>query len=189
MDTKEIWLIIIAIAGWGWGIFQYFLKRKHQQKDKVIDRRYEAYKSYLRKSDELMENLRMDPGAVYGFSEELVVAFQSGNDEIVNKALVRFNTDVVDFVKKATQPLLIIKGELNELKLICSEELMNLINSYTSMIEDFNNQAQIAIGHIQSSKPESLNDKLQPFINNPDWNRFKTINDEIIALMRKEIAT
>jgi hypothetical protein len=38
----QISLVCIAFVGWLWAVAQFFLSRRHQRKDKILDRRYEA---------------------------------------------------------------------------------------------------------------------------------------------------
>ena len=52
MDNKDILLIVIAFLGWLWGIIQFIINRKYHNKDKQIDRKYEAYSSYMKKCDQ-----------------------------------------------------------------------------------------------------------------------------------------
>lgn len=64
MDKKDIILIILAVPGWIWAIFQFIINRINQKKDKLIDRKYDAYSAYMKKTDEINNNLRKDPNMV-----------------------------------------------------------------------------------------------------------------------------
>lgn len=72
LALKDIILIIIAALGWIWGVVLFAFNRKIQKKDKVIEKRIEAYSAYLKKIDELTKNMRSDPQMVYGISTEFM---------------------------------------------------------------------------------------------------------------------
>ena len=91
MKQKEIWLIIIAILGWSWGVTQYFINRRNQKKDKNSDRKYHVYSTYMKKADELMTNVRTDPNMIYGITTDFIKVVLNGDEKVINKALIEFN--------------------------------------------------------------------------------------------------
>jgi len=188
MDKREIIYIIIAILGWGWGVIQFFLKRKILKKDKLIDRRFEAYSGYLKKSDELMNNVRTDPNMIYGIFPELFKGIISGDSHAADNALNEFNTKLFDIVKKASEPLLILNQELRVLQLVCSAELTPKIEELRALSIDFNNEVTGILNTISSKK----NDKekasfYKAFSADERWRKFDSLNKEILQIMRKEI--
>lgn len=184
---KDILLIIVAFFGWSWGIIQFIVNRRNQRKDKLIDRKYEAYLAYMKKADELMNNLRTDPNMIYGVSTDFLKAALSENEEQINNALIQFNGKLIDFVKKATEPLLILKQELNSLLIICSDELSSKIAEFTILTTDFNNAMQNSLSLISSNDSNSIIRHFKTLGHDERWLRFESLNKEIIRLMRKEI--
>ncbi len=166
-------IIIIGALGWLWAIIQFFLKRRNVKKDKAVERRFVAYSTYMKKSDEIMKNLRTDSKMIYGFPNEFINECLKGDEESINEALLRFNSEIVEFTKKATQPILILSQELNSLKLVCSDELLPKIEEYKKLLNDYFDLAQIMAN--------GSND--EPF----GMKRFTELNNEILTQMRKEI--
>lgn len=118
MDKKDIFLVILAFLGWSWGVFQFIINRRLNKKEKMIDRKYEAYPAYMKKADELLNNVRNNPNMIYGISNDFMKVAPNGDEEEVNNALIKFNEKILDFVKKASEPLMIMKKELNALQYI-----------------------------------------------------------------------
>ena len=163
MENKDIWLVLIGVAGWSWGIFQFFLKRNYQKKDKLTDKRFEAYTAYMKKSDELMNNLRTDPNMIYGVSSEFMEVALRGDSEEINTALVDFLEKTKQFVKKASEPLMIIRSELNSLRIICSKELEKLIEEFDVLVVDFNNHMQKTLSSINPNDANKMTRELETF--------------------------
>ena len=189
MEHKDILLIVIAFFGWTWGIIQFFINRRNQKKDKLIDRRFEAYSAYMKKADELMSNVRNDPNMIYGISTDFMQIALSGDEEKMNNALIQFNEKLLEFVKKATEPLLILKQELNSFLIICSDELSSKIEEFSLLTTDFNNEMQKSLSLISPNDSNSMVRQLETLGQNERWLRFESLNKEIINQMRKEIGT
>ena len=49
MENKDVWIITIGILGWSWAVFQFFIYRRNQKKDKAIDKRFDVYSAYMKK--------------------------------------------------------------------------------------------------------------------------------------------
>jgi len=189
MENKDIWLVLIGIAGWSWGIFQFFIKRNYQKKDKLTDKRFEAYTAYMKKSDELMSNLRINPNMIYGIPVGFMEKALSGDIEATNKALAKYFEDLNEFVKIASEPLIIIKQELNSLRIICSKDLEKLIEEFDILVVDFNNHMQKAMSNINPNDTNKMTRELKTFGQEERWQRFESLNKGIINLMRKELGS
>jgi hypothetical protein len=189
MEQKDILLIILAFLGWSWGIFQFFINRSNQKKDKLTDRRFEAYVSYMKKVDELMTNVRTDPNMIYGISTDFMRIALTGDEELINNALLEFNEKLLDFVKKATEPIMILKQELNPLLITCSKELGIKIEELIYLSTDFNNEMQKALSQISINNTDSIVRELNTLGHDKRWLRFENLNQEIISQMRKEIGS
>jgi hypothetical protein len=187
MEFKDICLIIIALLGWIWGITQFFINRSNQKKDKLLDRRYEAYSSYMKKVDELMNSIRTDPQMIYGISPDFMKIAVTGEEVEINKALIQFSQKLLDFVKKTSEPLLIMKQELNSLMLICSNKLEMHISELIKLVTDFNNEMQNSLGHISPNDSNEMIRKLITLSNNERYSKFEALNKKILKQMRIEI--
>jgi hypothetical protein len=187
MNTKDIILIIIAFLGWIWGIIQFLINHRNQRKDKLIDRKYIAYSTYMKKIDEIMNNIRNNPNIIYGISNDFMKVAITGNEEEINVALLKFNEKLIDYVKRSTEPLFIIKQELNLLLIICSDMLKNKVEELIGLITDFNNEAQKCLALISPNDSNQMIRELQTFAHNERWLRFQELNEEIIKMIRTEI--
>jgi hypothetical protein len=187
METKDLILISLAFLGWSWGIFQFFINRKSQRKDKMIDRRFEVYSDYMKKTDELMNNVRTDPNMIYGISTEFYKEILTGDEEQINQALIKFNEKLHEFVKNASEPLMILKQELSSLLLVCSNELRPLIEQYRFLATDFNNEFQNVLGTLSTNDAQKMQEKLTTMGHDTRWKQFESLNEDVLLIMRKEL--
>lgn len=186
MKVELIITIIIAIGGWGFGLYQMFKNRQWQQNDLLANRKYDIYCSFMKKLDEISNSIRHNPNMIYGFSNELIQSILKGNEEEVNNALVKFNQRIVDFVKTSTEPLMIINQEINPLLLVSSDALSQKLLRLKELNTDFNNEMQNCLSIISAKDPNSYK-VLETVGHDQRWTEFQNLNQEIIELMRKEI--
>lgn len=185
MNT-ELWLtIIIALVGWIWAIIQFTCKRTWDKKDMLVAKRYDAYSQYMRKCEEINENMRNDPQSILSsFNEFCKNILKAEDQKEIESNLIEFNQQIFNYIKRSTIPLFIINQELNSLFLIASEELMEKLNEQKKLITDFNNEMQNYLNIIKDGGNFQNIDTLGQ---TKRWIRFTSLNDEIITLMRKEI--
>jgi len=187
MEKKDIILIVIAFLGWTWGVIQYFINRKLQRKEKMTDRRFEVYSGYMKKADELMNSVRTDPNMVYGISTEFMRIALTGDEQQINQALLDFNDKLQEFVKKASEPIMILRQELSTLLLVCSKDLRPLIEQYKFLATDFNNEIQNVLGTLSTNDAQKMQEKLTTMGHDTRWRQFESLNEDILRTMRKEL--
>lgn len=188
METKDYWIIGLGILGWGWGIVQWRLNRKHQKSDRAIDKRFEVYSNFMEKMDEMSANMRSDPNAIYGFQTDLMSDITSGHEEKVNNALEKFNRNLFDLTKNASESLMMVYQELNKLRLVASEKLLPKINEYRIIVQDYMNEYQSALSSMSTSQNLDKNAEVLKSIGFEKRNqRMKVLWEEIENLMREEI--
>lgn len=187
MGIKEVILIIIAFLGWSWAVIQFFVNRSNQKKDKRIERRFDIYSNYLKKSDELMNKVRTDPNMVYGITTDSLTTLLNTEPEKMNDVLIKLNSELLEFTKKATEPIMILNQELSALLLVCSDKLSPKINELKSLSIDFNNEFQNVLKSISPNNSDDMVEKLKTIGHNNRWAKFEGLNTEILSLMRKEI--
>jgi len=187
MELKDVILIALAFLGWSWGVIQYFINRKLQKKEKMTDRRFEVYSGYMKKADELMNSVRTDPNMIYGISTEFYKQILTGDEEQMNNALINFNEKLLEFVKKASEPLMILRQELSTLLLVCSKELRPMIEQYRFLATDFNNEFQNVLGTLKTNDAQKMQEKLTTMGHDTRWRQFETLNEDILKTMRKEL--
>lgn len=187
MEIKEIILIIIGILGWSWAVIQFFINRNNQKNDKRIERRFNIYSNYMKKSDELMNKVRTDPKMLFGITNDFLATILNAEPGETNDALIKFNSELLAFTKMATEPIMILSQELSALLLVSSDELSPKINELKSLSIDFSNEFQNILNSISPNDSNDLVEKLQTIGHNNRWARFEGLNTEILSLMRKEI--
>ena len=186
MDIQLIITIIIAIGGWGFGLYQMFKNRRWQQKDLLANRRYEEYNRFMKKLEQVNESVRKNPNLIYGMSNDFLSVVLNGNAEEINTALLKYNQEILDFVKTSTEPLWIINQEISPLLLIASDDLSILLSRLKELIEDFNAEMQNCLSKVSANDSNSFK-ALETIGHDERWREFKSLNDTIIQLMRKEI--
>lgn len=186
MNTESYIKIAIATGGWLLAIYQMIKNRKWQKKDLLANRRYDSYSNFMKKLEKINESVRNNPNTIYGLSNELMESILNGDIDKMNEALLNFNQKMLDYVKVATEPLLIINQEINPLLLIASDELVVKLNRLKELTTDFNNEMQNCLSKINTKDSNSFK-HLETIGHVSRWKEFQSLNDEIITIMRKEI--
>jgi hypothetical protein len=186
MENKDIWIIAIGILGWSWAVIQFFINRRNQKKDKAIDKRFDVYSAYMKKSDEIMENMRTDPSMIYGVTNDFMANILSENIDI-NGALLKYNSELLEYTKKSIQPLQILSQELSTLFLVCSDELLPKIQEYKTLANDLSNNFQMVLNSINPNNSDDMVSKLHTIGHDNRALKLAELNSEIMQIMRKEI--
>jgi hypothetical protein len=179
--------LIIAIIGWFLAILQFLINKKN----KKIDRKFEAYSGYMTKADKIMHNISNDPKYLLDFNIDFFkkIINNSGDEKVINESLIKYNEKIKDFVLNATEPLMILRQELNQLKLICSKELLIKINEMNNLTLDYNNAVQNSLSVCLPNNINSTVSQLQVLTQNDRWRSFEILNNDILNIMRKEIGS
>lgn len=184
------WIItvVIAIIGWIIAIAQTRKSHKLERELALQNRRYEAYSDFMRKLDDISKAVRHDPRMIFGITNDCLQGILAAKNEDERTAvLCNFNQRLIDFVKMSCEPLMIIRQEINPLRIIASNRIIVKLNELDSLIGDFNNAMQACLASINMRDINSMTEALTDFSHIERWNRFDSLNKEIIALMREEI--
>jgi hypothetical protein len=111
MDDKEK-IIITAAIGVLVNIIQFIINRLIHNKDKLIERKYEAYSAFMKKTDEIMNKMRNDPNMIFNNYNNFLKEILISEPEDINKKLIDFNEKIFEFIGNATEPIMIIKQPL-----------------------------------------------------------------------------
>ena len=188
METKDYFIIGLGILGWIWGIIQFRLNRKFQNKDKAIDKKFEIYSNFMNKMDEMNYEMRNDPNSIIEVSKGLYAEIISGDEERTNKALIKMNDELINTVQKSMKPMTIINQELNKLRLVASQKLLPKIEDYKSVINEFTNEFQSALDQMKTSTELQESVDILQKSNQPTRNeKLKNLWSEIETIMREEI--
>ena len=188
LDVKDIILATLGLLGWAWGIVQFVLTRRNQKKDKALEKRFDVYSAFMNKSDEINQNMRTDPKMSYGITTEFYSKLINGTEQEINQTLIDFNSELIEFTRKSVQPLMILNQELNKLKLVCSDKLLPKIEQYKILANDYNDEFQIVLNRISTSKDINLTAKeLENIGHSNRTTQMAELWKEIEKLMRNEI--
>lgn len=188
LELKDMLIIALGLMGWTWGIIQFILTRRNQKRDKALEKRFEVYSSYMDKADEISQNMRTDPKMIYGITTEFYSKLLNGTEEQINQALIDYNEELIEFTKRSVQPLMILNQELNKLKLVCSDVLLPKIDNYKQLANDFNDEFQIVLNNISTSKDINVTSKQLETIGHSDRTVLMAeLWKEMETLMRNEI--
>lgn len=186
MNIELIVSILMAIGGWGFAFYQKKKNREWQKKDLLANRRFDAYSGFMRKLEEINENFRKNPNAIYGVTNEFLSSIMKGSVEEMNDALMKLNQRLNEYVKVSVEPLMIVNQEISPLLLIASEELTAKLNRLKDLTADFNNEMQNCMSKINVKDSNSFR-VFETIGHDKRWEDFKVLNDEIMCLMRKEL--
>jgi len=187
MELKDLLLIILATVGWLTAIIQYIISQINQRKEKIIERKYIAYSDYMKKYDEINNHNRNNINSMLNMFTNLQKEIPLSNpDEMIN-IVNKFNESTHEYIQSIMNPYLAIKHELNTLLLICSNELQIKIIEMKKTIDDCYNDMQKCLNGLLSKNISMDITELQTLGDIEKWTKFKTINEDIIAIMRKEI--
>lgn len=188
IEIKDIFTVGIAVVGWVFGIIQFIAKRKWQKKDILRDQRFNAYKRYMNKMDEIASSMRLEPiSKVEGAWTEFLPIVLNGDSNSIDAALLNFNTKIYDNVIRSLEPLTIVNQELNELRLLASNKLVSKIDELKGLTTDLSNEMQNCLNQINCKDRNSFS-ALSTVGYNKRLSRFTALNDEIFSLMRKELS-
>ena len=132
--------------------------------------------------------MRKDPNIIYGFSTECMSEILAGDEERINKSLLKLNERLLETTRESLQPIMIINSELNKLKLVASEKLLPKISEYKVLINDYTNELQLILNDLSTKNDLEYNVKQLGSIGYEErGKRIKSLLLEIETLMRNEI--
>jgi hypothetical protein len=187
METKDIFLLVIAACGWIWGIVQFFLNKKIQRHDKITDRKFEAYQIFMSKFDQLNESMRLDNKKVFDLSSLFLkkILIDKVDPSI---ALIDFNEELKGYMIKSLEPLQILSAELNRIYLVGSKTVIKKIEEFQNLAKNLQEEFSSILENMSFSNPNDLSEKIKSMGNDERMNRFENLRREIIILMREEVA-
>lgn len=184
METKDYFIIALAVLGWAWAVLQFILNRKFQKSDKAIEKRFEVYSNFMNQMDEMNLSMRNDPKMTYGISTEFMAEILTGDEIRINNALLQLNQNLIETTKSSLQPIMIINQELNKLKLVASDNLLPKINEYKALVNDYTNEFRTILNNLSTSNDL---EQLQSIGHDERGKRMNELWLSIEVLMREEI--
>jgi hypothetical protein len=148
--------------------------------------RYETYKEYLSKLDEISSNLMKNISGEEmqsGIAEMFEGILQNPNDQQpIKEYFGKMNKFFSGWAREQARNL----EELNGLRLVCSKEILNLLDDYESMVKSYINDVSEAMKNPNIFLKPDLN---SPQILNQKTNYQKMLETRVLIekAMRKDI--
>lgn len=183
IEFKPISLALL-VSGLGVVIW-FFINRYYQKKDRLRIIRFETYKNFLNKMDEAHYSSRSDFGEVMKACAETTAAILR-DPESSNEAIIAMSNKVSHFTNESMKSWMIYSNEINQLTLVCSEEMRLLVAEYKNLNKQV---SDIYTSHLKAFNflNPTTQQELQSLIPTQYLERQVYLYNEIKRLMRKEI--
>ena len=186
MDVGLIVTILIAVAGWAFAFWQMRQNRKWQQRDKLADRRYEAYNKFLVIADSLSAEMKKSPQKIMGQMVNEFLSSIMADDADTEGALIKFNTELTKYLGTCVEPMCTIKQELSALKLVASTEMLELIDRLQVLTDDLYNDFHNCLAMVNVKNTESFQ-QLNTIGQDKRFLEYGSLYEELTKRMREEI--
>ena len=186
MEVGLIVTILIAVAGWAFAIWQMRQNRKWQQRDKLADRRYEAYSKFLVTADSLSAEMKKSPQKIMGQMVKEFLSSIMADDADTEGALIKFNTELTKYLGTCVEPMCTIKQELSALKLVASPEMLELIDRLQFLTDDLYNDFHNCLAMVNVKNTESFQ-QLNTMGQDKRYWEYGSLYEELTKRMREEI--
>ncbi|UXE66224.1 MAG: hypothetical protein KA713_17480 [Chryseotalea sp. WA131a] len=183
IEFKPIDLALL-ISGIGVVIW-FFVNRYYQKKDNLKTIRLDTYKNFLNKMDEAHYSSRLNFGEIMKVSAETTAAILR-DPENSNETLIEMGNKLSYFTNESMRGWLIYSNEINQLTLVCSKQMLSLVEEYRDLNKRISDSYTSMLSTINMFDP-TAQEQLQSLISKTDQERLIFLYDEIKRLMRKEI--
>lgn len=176
----------VALIGWIVAGVQSHKNRKLEKANKLADRRFAAYNSFLNKMDAISGEMNKQPRSIMREMTTTLLSSIMDDNEDTNKAVVSFNEKLVAYVSDSLKPLLMMKQELSSLKLVASDKMLEYIHKMEALTDDLHNEFQLCLSSVSPKNTESFQN-LKSMGQSERVKEFAALYEEMTNLMRKEI--
>jgi hypothetical protein len=183
IEFKPIDLALL-ISGIGVVIW-FFVNRYYQKKDNLKTIRLDTYKNFLNKMDEAHYSSRLNFGEIMKVSAETTAAILR-DPENSNETLIEMGNKLSYFTNESMRGWLIYSNEINQLTLVCSKQMLSLVEEYRDLNKRISDSYTNMLSTINMFDP-TAQEQLQSLISKEDQERLIFLYSEIKRLMRKEI--
>lgn len=183
IEFKPIDLALL-ISGIGVVIW-FFVNRYYQKKDNLKTMRLDTYKNFLNKMDEAHYSSRLNFGEIMKVSAETTAAILR-DPENSNETLIEMGNKLSYFTNESMRGWLIYSNEINQLTLVCSKQMLSLVEEYRDLNKRISDSYTSMLSTINMFDP-TAQEQLQSLISKEDQERLIFLYSEIKRLMRKEI--
>lgn len=188
MKLYAILLIVLAVGGWVLAIVLLWQRWHTQKRTVALQKQLEAYRAYLLEADQLFQQVKTDPRAIYTLTFDFMHKALSGGLEQSQQAAQHFQADIAAFILKINAPLNDLKKALDKLKPHGSKPILLKITELEHLIKDYTNELNLITKSLSTSS--DANNELQKlqtigYERRTQW--MESIHRELQSLMGKEI--
>lgn len=167
----------------GWAATKFYFESKKQKLDIRLQWRYDAYRGYLRKMDQIYSSLQEDPiGDRERLFASLIEAVTTGREDLPTVMATKMGP----FVDKWATANRVLLDEFNEIRLVCESELAELFDEYASMVKRYTNAVIDEMAHIANKTLDELLAEQKDRFSN-DIEEMRLIHRRITQIMRKDL--
>lgn len=173
----------LAIMGFIFGYIQLRLRKKYERESKILDMRYHTYREYLSKLDSINEELRIkytDLNPV--FQNVFVQLLENPSDK---SPLIEMSKKVSEMSTQATSVFNKTYQELNGLRLICSKDMLKILDEYQALAKSQLDDIGTFLNQVDFTNPNPSSQTTQAM--QAKYNRLDQLKKQLEALMRKEL--
>lgn len=165
------------------GYFQLRLRKRYERESNILDMRYHTYREYLSKLDSINEELRIK---YIDLNELFHNVFTKILENPYDKSpLIDMNKKVSEMTSQATSVLNKTYQELNALRLICSKDMLKILDEYQSLSKSQLDDMVTFLSQVYFTKLNPSSQTIQTL--QVKYNRLDQLKKQLEILMRQEL--
>lgn len=183
IEIKPIDLALV-LSAFG-GVVWFFVNRFYRKRDTNRQIRLETYRGFLNKMDEAHYNSRIDFGKILEISQDTFAEIIRNPDNS-DETLVKMNQQLSRLTADSLKGWQIYSNEINLLSLVCSREMLLLVEEYKELNKKVSHTFAQVLTTINYLDPKA-EQQIQSLMSKAEQERMVFMYNEIKRLMRKEI--
>lgn len=182
-------------------MYQMRKKRKYAREDKFLELKFDAYQSYLDKTDEMNKRLRSGADEVMGAFFRLITAVAIEDESKKEKVLNNFFSDLQEIVSAGLLNRDMLKKELNKLEVFSDDRILRKVREYRDIAEQQQDEFKQILNEFRELGDEKTETSEEDFTevmeslqeiqgesNQSSRNKkLNTLHGKIVSMMRQEI--
>jgi hypothetical protein len=166
----------------------HFMRRRDERQRRLFDIRYEEYRKYLTKLDEIAEASRVGFDAAFKeqFVPSLVRLVASGDDPAAT--IEPFMKAISELMDRSRDAFMKAKNELGGLRLVCSDQLLPKIERFVDVQKALLDESLQLLGKWKTVDLNNPETALSPSAKAKSEESERLLQ-EIVKLMRAELAS
>jgi len=189
LDLEVIWqpavvaAVVSAIVG---PLIFFFLKRWDEKNRRNFEIRYSEYKHYLKALEDIASASQSDferfMRETYADCLKDILATEGRSDE----PLLRLNEEVNELTARVRELFSQATQELNGLRLVCSDELLSMVNEFVEIQRSLLNDSCAVLSRLDQVDPNDPSAMLSGDMRQ-QGERSQELFEQIVRQMRKEL--